>query len=128
MASKKGQPFLPGSFHDALGQRLRGEGPCRNDREPCFRQGINSLTHHFDIGMRLQRLLDLGGEDIAIHRHGTARGHLRNFACAHYQAVERAHLIVQKTDGVFGIVVGAKTVRTHQFGQAVGLVRVCHFT
>ncbi len=89
---------------------------------PAGGQRVDPFAHDLDIGVGLQRLLNLRGEHIAVHRHGRTCRHPGDFARAHDQGIEPPHLVMQQADRVLRVVVGTKAVRTDQFGQRVGLV------
>ena len=77
-------------------------------------------------GWSLQRLGDGGGKSVAVDRQGAAGRHLVGVGGAHDQRTQPAHFGMQQPDGVIGGIIGAERIGAHEFGEAVGAVRLGH--
>ena len=119
---EKGEAIFAGRRHYTLRKSLRGQRAGCHDGGAGRGEGIDPLAHDLKIGQCAQFALDLFGKDIAIDSHSAARGNPRFLACSHDEAVQPPHFMMKQSDGVVFVVVGAKAVRTDQFGQAVRLV------
>ncbi len=125
---EKRQRVLVGKFADGVRQRRRGEGAGRDDDVAPVRgrQAVDFGAADFDQGMVVQGLGDGGGKSVAVDRQGAAGGHLVGVGGAHDQRAQPPHFGVQQADRVVGGVIGAKRVRAHEFGKAVGAMGLGH--
>ena len=120
---EEGQAFCARCRADALGERSGGERACGNEGQSSLGQHIDPFARYCQARQSGQRRLDLGREHAAIHCQRRTRRNLRLGCRRHGQRTELAHLVVEQPDCVVGIVVGAKRVGAHQFGQAIALMR-----
>ena len=121
---EEGERVLARQLGDRFGERRRGERAGRDDDAVPIRrrQCRDLLAVDFDQRMGGERSGDGGGEAFAIDRQRSAGRHLIGVGRAHDQRAEPAHLLMQQTDGVVLLVVGAERVRADELGERRGLV------
>ena len=122
---EESERVLPGFRGDGCGEGGAGQRPGGDDRRT-FGQGVDAFAHDGDVRMRVDRSRDFGGERFPVDGEGRAGGDAMRVRRAQDQRAEPTHLLMEQADRVMVRVVGAKAVRTHHFGEAVGFMRWRH--
>ena len=122
---EKGQLVFAGERRDGLRKGRRSQRPGGDDDAPpvLWRQASHFTPLDGHQGMVFEGLGDAPRKIVAVDRQRRAGRHLRRIAGRHDQGIEPSHFLVQKANRVVLMIVGAKGIRTHQLGQAGGLVR-----
>jgi hypothetical protein len=122
---EEGEGAFPRFGRDRLGEFRAGQRT-RGDDRWVVGQGIDALAHDADVRVLLDRPGDLSRERFTVHRERRSGRHAVRIGGAHDQRAQRAHLLVEKPDGIVLGVVAAEAVRADHFGEAVALMRRGH--
>ena len=120
------QRVLVGQFANGLGQRRRGERPGRDDDVVPVgrRQAGDFAAPQFESGDDLQALTAAENPSRSTASAPPAGTWLAS--AARMMRDERRASRGSRPDRVIGGVVGAKGIRAHEFGKALGAVRLGH--
>ena len=129
---EKRQIVPAGQFDDVARQRGRGQRTGRDDGVSPPRESVPILrrtTGHLAAferhqGMAFQRSGHRRGETVAIDGQGAAGRDPVGVGAVQDQRVGAAHFVMQQTDGIVIAIVGAKRIRTDQFGALLGAMGI----
>ena len=126
MASKKARASWPVSAAIASASFEPVSGPGRDDRR-MIGKGVDPLADDRDVagGFRWRAVTSSAKASRSTARAEPA-GNAVLVGGAHDQRAERAHLLVEKADGIVLGIVGPEAVGADHLGEAVGLVRRGH--
>ena len=120
---EKGQRVLSRSRRDPFGERPGGQRAGGDDDAPPFgRWRGDESTPHLDQRLGTNRRRHPVGKGIAVDGQRRPGGDARGIGLSEDQRPEAPHLGVDQPDGVVFGIVGAEAVRTHKFGERVGVV------
>ena len=121
---EEGERVRARELRDGLGERRRGEGAGGDDDVVPLRGRQCRHLLAADVDQRMGGKLRGHGrrETLAVDRERAAGRHLVGVGRAQDQRAEPAHLLVQETNGIVLLVVGAERVRADELCQRRGLV------